>query len=180
MLSVTLVAVGVAVSGQGSATSQAPPATAPRASVDTEDEARIVCGTACHAFPTPDILPRFAWRDEIARMALIRDNNPEPRGPRGMAGRMMVLPPDMERVLRYYLANAPEALPVPLTWPAAVHDRVRQARADPVRRTNGPRGGQRASARRRRRRQARARSPPTCDTAWCCWDGRTRPATPST
>ena len=51
-------------------------------------------------------------------MSLIRDNKPEPRGPRGVAGRMMVLPPDMERVLRYYLANAPEALPVPLTWPA--------------------------------------------------------------
>jgi hypothetical protein len=52
-------------------------------------------------------------------MALIRDNRPEPRGPRGVAGRMMVLPPDMERVLRYYLAHAPEALPVPSTWPAA-------------------------------------------------------------
>jgi hypothetical protein len=83
----------------------------------TEAEARTLCGTACHAFPPPDILPRYAWRDEIARMTLIRDNKPEPRGPRGVAGRMMVLPSDMERVLRYYLAHAPEALPVPSTWP---------------------------------------------------------------
>ena len=30
----------------------------------------------------------------------------------------MVLPQDMERVLRYYLANAPENLAVPPTWPA--------------------------------------------------------------
>lgn len=52
-------------------------------------------------------------------MSLIRDNKPEPRGPRGVAGRMIVLPPDMERVLRYYLARAPERLPVPPTWPPA-------------------------------------------------------------
>jgi hypothetical protein len=85
----------------------------------TEDEARVVCGTACHSFPPPDILPRSAWRDEIARMSLIRDNRPEPRGPRGVAGRMVVLPPDMERVLRFYLAHAPEVLPDPTPWPAA-------------------------------------------------------------
>jgi hypothetical protein len=92
---------------------------APTGGVATEAEARVICGTACHGFPEPVILPRYAWRDEIARMALIRDNRPEPRGPRGTAGRMMVLPPDMERVLRYYLAQAPESLPVPPTWPAA-------------------------------------------------------------
>jgi hypothetical protein len=94
-----------------------PPAAAAAAAVATEAESRVVCGTACHAFPEPAILPRYAWRDEIARMALIRDNRPEPRGPRGVAGRMMVLPPDMERVLRYYLANAPERLPAPTPWP---------------------------------------------------------------
>ncbi len=52
-------------------------------------------------------------------MALIRDDRPEPRGPRGVAGRMVVLPPDMERVLRYYLAHAPERLPAFSKWPAA-------------------------------------------------------------
>jgi hypothetical protein len=98
----------------------AQPGGAAASGVATEAEARVVCGTACHAFPEPAILPRYAWRDEIARMALIRDNKPEPRGPRGTAGRMMVLPQDMERVLRYYLAQAPETLPVPSTWPAAV------------------------------------------------------------
>ena len=94
---------------------QTPAGTA--ASTATDAEARAVCGTACHAFPAPDVLPRYAWRDEIARMALIRDNRPEPRGPRGVAGRMMVLPSDMERVLRYYLAKAPERLPAPTPWP---------------------------------------------------------------
>jgi hypothetical protein len=89
------------------------------AGVASEAEARAICGTACHGFPEPAILPRYAWRDEIARMSLIRDNQPEPRGPRGVAGRLMILPPDMERVLRYYHAHAPDALPVPSRWPAA-------------------------------------------------------------
>jgi hypothetical protein len=101
----------------GGAAGQAPTPPAVTAAVATEAEARVACGI-CHAFPPPDILPRFAWRDEIARMTLIRDNKPEPRGPRGVAGRLIVLPADMERVLRYYLAAAPESLPVPQTWPA--------------------------------------------------------------
>lgn len=114
-----LVAVATLLVGSTRVTTQptAPPAGAPASGVATEAEARVICGTACHAFPDPAILPRYAWRDEIARMALIRDNKPEPRGPRGTAGRMMVLPPDMERVLRYYLAKAPERLPAPTPWP---------------------------------------------------------------
>ncbi len=114
-----LALAGAGVSGRGgSARAEGSPQPA-AASMASEDEARVVCGTTCHLFPAPDILPRYAWRDEIARMALIRDNKPEPRGPRGVAGRMMVLPPDMERVLRYYLAKSPETLPVPSTWPPA-------------------------------------------------------------
>ena len=108
---------GVHGAATGGAAGQAQTPPAGTAAIATEAEARVACGT-CHAFPPPDILPRFAWRDEIARMTLIRDNKPEPRGPRGIAGRMMVLPSDMERVLRYYLAHAPENLPVPSTWPA--------------------------------------------------------------
>ena len=43
-----------------------PPASGTAASaagVATEAEARVACST-CHLFPTPDILPRYAWRDE--------------------------------------------------------------------------------------------------------------------
>ena len=39
---------------------------------------------------------------EIARMALIRGNQPQPVGPFGTTGGMIVLPPDLERALRYY------------------------------------------------------------------------------
>src|SRR5437773_11254548 len=67
----------------------------------TEAEARSLC-SVCHLFPPADILPRYAWRDEIARMALIRGNQPQPAGPAGTTGRMIVLPPDLQRVLRYY------------------------------------------------------------------------------
>src|SRR5215208_6746017 len=94
--------------------------TAPRTAegAATEAEARVVCG-ACHLFPSPEILPRSAWRDEVARMTLIRENQPEPTGPTGTAARMVTLPPDMQRVLRYYIAAAPEHLPAPTPWPDA-------------------------------------------------------------
>ncbi len=112
-------ALSAGTGAQTPASSSAQASTAASTGVATEAEAKVVCGTSCHAFPPPDILPRGIWRDEIARMALIRDNKPEPRGPRGVAGRMMVLPPDMERVLRFYLSKAPAALPAPTPWPAA-------------------------------------------------------------
>ena len=52
-------------------------------------------------------------------MSLIRSNLPQPSGPMGTSARMVVLPPDFARVLRYYEANAPETLPAPTPWPAA-------------------------------------------------------------
>ena len=82
----------------------------------TEADARTACST-CHLFPPADILPRVAWRDEIARMALIRDNQPEPAGPPGTAARLVQLPPDFARALRYYMQEAPESLPPPAPWP---------------------------------------------------------------
>src|SRR6478672_5258282 len=84
----------------------------------TEDDARALC-TTCHLFPPPDILPRHAWRDEIARMALIRSNQPQPAGPPGTSGRVVKLPDDLDRVLRYYERQAPEKLPAPEAWPPA-------------------------------------------------------------
>src|SRR6185295_16762046 len=83
--------------------------------IATEAEARALC-SVCHLFPPPDILPKSAWRDEIARMHLIRSNQPQPAGPAGTTGRMVVLPPDLERALRYYEHAAPEKLPPPAPW----------------------------------------------------------------
>ncbi len=88
------------------------------ADVATEAEARALC-SVCHLFPPPEILPKSAWRDEIARMHLIRSNQPQPAGPAGTSGRMVVLPPDLERVLRYYERAAPDKLPPPAPWPKA-------------------------------------------------------------
>ena len=51
-------------------------------------------------------------------MSLIRSNLPQPTGPMGTSARMIVLPPDFARVLRYYEAGAPERLPAPASWPA--------------------------------------------------------------
>jgi hypothetical protein len=98
----------------------AAPAPAPQAGAPpaTEAEARIACGTACHRFPPPDILPRAVWRDELVRMQLIMDGVPEPAGSMSRAAMMIPLPPDMLRLLRYYEANAPEALADPEPWPA--------------------------------------------------------------
>jgi hypothetical protein len=99
--------------------------------VATEEEARQACGGACHRYPPPDILPRGMWRDTIARMFLISQGQPEPTGPTGTAGRLVQLPPEMQRVLRFYMANAPAALPPPTPWPAADASRF-------VRRTFSP------------------------------------------
>ncbi len=90
--------------------------TSAQAPIATDTDVRTACGT-CHAVPPPDVLPRNAWRDEVARMMLIRDGKPEPMGPVGTAGRMIALPPDMLKVLRYYQQNAPERLRSPTTWP---------------------------------------------------------------
>ena len=43
---------------------------------------------------------------------------PEPPGILSRAAVMNPLPPDMLRLLRYYEANAPDALAPPSTWPA--------------------------------------------------------------
>ncbi len=96
-----------------------PPArTGPSGSVATEQEVRDRCGTACHRFPPPDILPRGAWRDELVRMQLIMDGVPEPVGMMGTASAMIPLPPEMLRIQRFYEGAAPDALPAHEPWPA--------------------------------------------------------------
>jgi hypothetical protein len=94
---------------------QAPPGASPTArDVATAEEVQARCGTACHKLPPPDILPRSAWRDELVRMMLIQEGVPEPAG----SSHFIPLPPDWLRVLRYYEAKAPAALPDPEPWPA--------------------------------------------------------------
>jgi hypothetical protein len=118
----TLLCLAVVTAAEGPASqSAAPPQVSPPQNTTvaaTEAEARVICG-GCHLFPPPDVLPRANWRDELVRMTLIRDNQPEPSGPAGTAARMVSLPPDMRRVLQYYLAAAPERLAPPAAWPAA-------------------------------------------------------------
>jgi hypothetical protein len=84
----------------------------------SEAEARQRCGTVCHRFPPPDVLPRAAWRDELVRMQLIMDGVPEPGGMTGSGGSTMIaLPPDMLRIQRFYEGAAPALLPAPVPWP---------------------------------------------------------------
>jgi hypothetical protein len=120
LLALSILAGGVHAVQNAPARPPAPtvPAGQPQTDVATEAEARAAC-IPCHAYPPPDVLPKAAWRDEIARMSLIRSNLPQPTGPMGTAARMMVLPPDFARVLRYYEATAPAKLPAPAPWPAA-------------------------------------------------------------
>ena len=99
----------------GAQSSASPPHSASPQATDgapTEAEARSVC-TPCHAFPPADILPRSQWRDEVTRMSLIRDN----RASDGGSSRLIALPPDFERALRYFEAHAPERLRPPTKWP---------------------------------------------------------------
>ena len=91
---------------------------APAAAGATDDNVKAACGI-CHAVPPPEILPRAAWRAEIARMMLIRDGKPEPVGPVGLSTRMVLLSDDLVSVLRYYQQRAPEQLPAATPWPDA-------------------------------------------------------------
>jgi hypothetical protein len=88
----------------------------PSRAVATADEARERCGSACHRFAPPDILPRGAWREELVRMMLIQEGVPEPAG----ASSFVPLPPEWRPLLRYYEANAPERLAESDPWPAIV------------------------------------------------------------
>jgi hypothetical protein len=85
----------------------------------TERAARDTCGTACHAFPPPDLLPRSSWRETIARMSLIRSGSYDPIGPPGTRARMTRVPAEWQGVLQFYLAHSPDRLPAPSPWPPA-------------------------------------------------------------
>lgn len=118
-----------AVAQQKPTSAQSATAREEASSADLETQARVVCGTACHTFPPPDILPREAWRDAFARMHFIRENREPPPGPPKDAFRGVELPPDMEQVLPYYIARAPERLAAPEPWPAPSRSPVRFTRS---------------------------------------------------
>jgi hypothetical protein len=92
------------------------PTPANRQVVAGEAAAHAQCAT-CHKFAPPVVLPRSRWRDEIARMFLIQNNQPEPSGPPGTAARIVRLPPDWLSIVEYYEASAPEHLAALARWP---------------------------------------------------------------
>ncbi len=59
------------------------------------------CG-ACHAYPTPDSFPRFAWKEEVERGYFFFGKSS-----------LQVNPPPIDQVVRYYESQAPESLPAP-------------------------------------------------------------------
>jgi hypothetical protein len=97
--------------------SNAPAATSPAgqsaAAPVGEAEARAMCGSACHGYPPPEILPRESWRYELFRMSLIMEGKPEPKGPPPVVH----LPEVLQPILRFYESHAPVTLPAPTPWP---------------------------------------------------------------
>jgi VCBS repeat protein len=115
MLSLTVLIVAAFGASHASRASQYPPGTDADLAAG-EAAARTECGS-CHALPPPDVLPRSAWRDEIARMFLLKSGQPEPPGPRGTAARIVNLPAGWQSTVKYYEARAPERLAPPASWP---------------------------------------------------------------
>jgi hypothetical protein len=75
-----------------------PPMLAP--AVLTE-KVHAFCG-ACHAYPTPDSFPRFAWKEEVERGYFFFGKSS-----------LQVNPPPIDQVVRYYESQAPEKLATP-------------------------------------------------------------------
>jgi hypothetical protein len=107
------VSLTIAHQSAGTAAPQSPPSSG---AGDHEKQARAVCA-GCHMLPAPDILPRSAWRNEFVRMMFIRENRLPPVGPPDRVYATIRLPADMEQVLTFYAAGAPERLPAPDPWP---------------------------------------------------------------
>src|SRR5262245_3571619 len=104
-----------ASSGRGAWTS-ARTLSVERAQPSGEQLAAVVCA-ACHKVPPPDALPKRAWRDQIARMWLIVQGQPEPVQ-QGAAARTVSLPPEWETIARHYESAAPAEFAPLAAWPA--------------------------------------------------------------
>jgi hypothetical protein len=109
-------------------TTPAAPATA------TEDEARAMCGVACHGYPPPEILPRDAWPYELFRMALIIDGKPQPPEP----PKVLEIPDSLRPILRFYDSRAPVVLPPPAPWPGVRASGFNRRMLSPVNPPPGP------------------------------------------
>jgi hypothetical protein len=111
-LSVVTASLGLLVSG--ALVRAAAHQSAAQSAAASDADVRARCGTACHKFPPPEILPRGAWRGELIRMMLLQEGVPETQ----TSPDLLPLPPDWLPILRYYEARAPEQLPAPEPWPA--------------------------------------------------------------
>jgi hypothetical protein len=70
--------------------------------------------SGCHAVPSPEVLPREAWKTVLYEMAgLVMGNVGAPRDAPAVTFDF-----DVERLVRYYEARAPRALPAAEPWPA--------------------------------------------------------------
>src|SRR5262245_29102234 len=64
---------------------------------------------SCHVLSPPDVLPRASWRGEIEKMALLFEGKPMPGW--GQPRPAVTLSEDYQKILAYYEARAPVALP---------------------------------------------------------------------
>jgi hypothetical protein len=100
------------------ALSQAPPAPAPAAAVVAKDDDAIdqLIGqqcTKCHVRPPPEYVPRGLWRFRVQEMAeRSMTGTGVPAGEESLLWQF-----DLDRIIRWLEARAPEVLPLPPPWP---------------------------------------------------------------
>jgi hypothetical protein len=152
----------VATAAQSSASS--PRSASPRSSdgEPTEAEVRALC-SSCHLFAPADVLPRGAWRQEIARMALIRANLPQPAGPASTAGRLIALPPRLRARASLLRGACAREIAGRHEMARRHRRRVPQAIDEPSWATEPARGLPRPPGGPRRPTTNSNCSPPTCD-----------------
>jgi hypothetical protein len=110
LIAAALLAVAIPFAGQ--TPSPSPDATA--ALIQT------TCG-ACHAVPSPDILPRSAWKSIVLDMTgLIVQGVGLPKGVKAPSADF-----DAERIAYWFEQRAPQALPSPEPWPAVADEAAR-------------------------------------------------------
>jgi VCBS repeat protein/diheme cytochrome c len=76
--------------------------------------ARRLCAS-CHPATPPSVLPRASWRGVLEKMALIAADKDMPGW--GERRPPVSLSDDYAKILAWYEANAPAALPAPEAWP---------------------------------------------------------------
>jgi hypothetical protein len=76
-----------------------PPPVSPVATKDLPQRVHVFCGS-CHDYPSPDVFPRSAWKDDIERMYMFFEQSGRP-----------LQPPPIEETVRFYEEGAPDVLP---------------------------------------------------------------------